>query len=90
MGDQNGILHGAARADGSGVANVTIDSYTVGDTAKIVITGQFKKPYFADVLCTGDTGGTFAIDQTNMDYGSVSVGNTSVQQFVISKNEFHL
>nr|HXK50455.1 C25 family cysteine peptidase [Clostridiales bacterium] len=60
MGDQNGVLHGAARANSSGVANVTISEYTVGDTGKLVITAQFKKPYFEDVLCTGDTGGTFS------------------------------
>ncbi|MCK5760563.1 MAG: DUF1573 domain-containing protein, partial [Candidatus Delongbacteria bacterium] len=86
MGDQEGVLHGAAQANSSGVANVPISTYTVGDTGKLVITAQFKQPYFEDVLCTGDTGGTFAIDQTNMNYGNVTVGGSSTMQFVISNS----
>ncbi|MCK5759788.1 MAG: choice-of-anchor D domain-containing protein, partial [Candidatus Delongbacteria bacterium] len=87
MTDQNGVLHGAARADGFGVANVIITPYTVGDEVNIVITNQFKKPYFSSgVLCTGDTGGTFAINETNLDYGNVSLGYNSTQQFQISNS----
>ncbi len=86
MGDQDGVLHGAARANSSGVANVTITEYTVGDTGKLVITAQFKQPYFEDVLCTGSTGGIFAINQTLMSYGSIDAGSTSVQQFQITNS----
>jgi hypothetical protein len=86
MGDQNGVLHGAARANSSGYANVTVTPYTVGDTGKMVITAQFKKPYFEDVLCTGDTGGTFAVNQSSLSYGNVDAGSTSVQQFIITNS----
>jgi len=84
MGDQNGVLHGAARANSSGVANVPITEYTVGDTGKLVITAQFKEPYFEDVLCTGSTGGTFSYTPTSLSYGSVSLGSSLVRTFQIS------
>ncbi len=84
MGDQNGVLHGAVRANSSGVAVVPVSEYTVGDTGKLVITAQFKKPYFEDILCTGSTGGTFAITETSLSYGNVDAGSTGVQQFQIT------
>ncbi|MDD4206083.1 MAG: C25 family cysteine peptidase [Candidatus Delongbacteria bacterium] len=86
MGDQNGNLHGAARANSSGVAVVPISTYTVGDTGKLVITAQFKQPYFEDVLCTGDTGGTFAYTPGSLSYGSVSLGSSLVKTFQISNS----
>ena len=86
MGDQAGVLHGAAQANSSGVAVVPISTYTVGDTGKLVITAQFKQPYFEDVLCTGDTGGDLAIDQSSMSYGNVTVGGNSTMQFIISNS----
>lgn len=86
MGDASGVLHGAARANSSGVASLTISPYTVGDTGKLVITAQFKKPYFEDVLCTGDTGGTFAYTPGSLSYGSVSLGSSLVKTFQISNS----
>jgi hypothetical protein len=86
MTDQNGNLHGAARADGSGVANVSISPYTVGDEVNIVITNQFKKPHFATIMCTGDTGGTFSQSTTSLSYGSLDIGASSTLQFTISNS----
>lgn len=86
MGDQNGNLHGAARANSSGVAVVPISTYTVGDTGKLVITAQFKQPYFEDILCTGATGGTFALDHSSLNFGNVTVGGSSTLQFEISNS----
>ncbi|NOR45076.1 MAG: hypothetical protein GQ534_05760, partial [Candidatus Delongbacteria bacterium] len=86
MGDQDGNLHGAAQANSSGVANVTVIGYSPGDTAKLVITGQFKKPYFADVLCTGDTGGTYSQSTTSLGYGSVNTGGSSTLQFTLTND----
>ncbi|NOR45710.1 MAG: DUF1573 domain-containing protein, partial [Candidatus Delongbacteria bacterium] len=86
MGDQAGVLHGAAQANSSGVAAISISAYTVGDTGKLVITAQFKQPYFEDVLCTGDTGGTYSVNQSNMNYGNVTVGGSSTIQFTISNS----
>ncbi|MCK4979892.1 MAG: hypothetical protein KAS62_05815, partial [Candidatus Delongbacteria bacterium] len=51
--DQSNVLHGAAQANSSGYASVSIDSYTNGDTAKLVVTAQFKKPYFEDITVGG-------------------------------------
>ncbi|MDY0018087.1 MAG: C25 family cysteine peptidase [Candidatus Delongbacteria bacterium] len=53
LSDQNGVLHGAARANSSGSATITVTSYSGGDTGKMVITAQFKKPYFADITVGG-------------------------------------
>jgi hypothetical protein len=86
MTDQNGVLHGAARADGSGVANVTIDPYTVGDEVNIVITNQFIKPYFSTIMCTGETGGTFSYTPASISYGSVSLGSSLLETFQISNS----
>ncbi|HQP70863.1 MAG TPA: C25 family cysteine peptidase, partial [Clostridiales bacterium] len=86
MGDQNGVLHGAARANSSGVATITVTPYTVGDTGKMVITAQFKQPFYADVNCTGATGGTFAINQTSLSYGNIDAGSTSVKTFTITNS----
>jgi len=55
LSDQSGVLHGAARANSSGNATVTITSYSEGDTAKLVITNQFKRPYFEDISVSGGT-----------------------------------
>ncbi|MDA3885893.1 MAG: C25 family cysteine peptidase [Candidatus Delongbacteria bacterium] len=86
MGDQSGVLHGAAQANSSGVAVVPISTYTVGDTGKMVITAQFKQPYYEDVLCTGDTGGDLSINQSSMNFGNVTVGGSSTMQFTISNS----
>ena len=86
MGDQNGNQHGAAQANSSGVAVVPISTYTVGDTGKLVITAQFKQPYFEDVLCTGDTGGDLGLSDTSLNFGYVTVGGNSTMQFTISND----
>ncbi|MDA3886066.1 MAG: C25 family cysteine peptidase [Candidatus Delongbacteria bacterium] len=86
MTDQSGNLHGAARADGSGVANVTITPYTVGDEVNIVITNQFKKPYFATIMCTGSTGGTFSQSTSSLGFGSLDIGASNTLQFTISNS----
>ena len=86
MGDQNGNLHGAARANSSGVAVVPISTYIVGDTGKMVITAQFKQPYFENVLCTGDTGGDLGLSNTSLNYGYITVGGSSTQQFTITNS----
>ncbi|HAQ61596.1 TPA: hypothetical protein DCR49_06300, partial [Candidatus Delongbacteria bacterium] len=86
MGDATGVLHGAARANSSGVAVVPVTAYTVGNTGKLVITAQFKRPFYADVLCTGATGGTYSDNQTSMNYGNVTVGGNSTMQFTITNS----
>ena len=86
MGDATGVLHGAARANSSGVAAVTVTPYTVGDVGKMVITAQFKRPFYADVNCTGATGGTYSDNQTSMNYGNVAAGTSSIQTFVITNS----
>ena len=86
MGDQSGVLHGAARANSSGVAVVPVTPYTVGNTGKLVITAQFKQPYFEDVLCTGATGGDLGLSDTSLNFGYVTVGGNSTLQFTISND----
>jgi hypothetical protein len=53
LSDQNGVLHGAARASSSGAATITVTAYSAGDTGKMVITAQFKRPYYADITVGG-------------------------------------
>jgi hypothetical protein len=86
LSDESGVLHGAAQANSSGFANLTITPFSPGDTGKMVVTARFSKPLFQDVLCTGDIGGTFAINQTSLSYGNVDAGSTSVRQFTITNS----
>ncbi len=50
LSDDSGVLHGAARANSSGVAVVSITNYDASQTGKLVITAQFKQPYFEDIF----------------------------------------
>jgi hypothetical protein len=48
ISDDNGILHGAAVADDMGYAVVPIEPFVSGN-AHVVVTSQFKKPYFSTI-----------------------------------------
>lgn len=52
----NGVLHGAALADVNGTANITIAPFVVPTTAKVVITGQNRIPYYDSILFVNPTG----------------------------------
>ena len=83
---KDGVLHGAAEANASGVANLTITPFSPGDIGDIVVTARFSKPYFGQATCTGDIGGTFSVDQTSLSYGSIDAGSTSVKTFTITNS----
>ncbi len=83
---KGGVLHGAAEANASGVATITITPFSPGDTGDIVVTARFSKPYYGQAFCTGDIGGTFSINQSSLSYGNVDAGSTSVQQFIITNS----
>lgn len=53
---KNGVLHGAALADGMGVAVVNIAPITVPGYANVVITAQNKEPHIDSVLVASPTG----------------------------------
>jgi len=53
LSDANNVLHGANVANSSGVATLTITPFTSGGTAKLVVTGQQLKPYFANITVNG-------------------------------------
>jgi hypothetical protein len=52
----NGVLHGAALADVNGAANITIAPFAVPTTAKVVITGQNRIPYYDSIQFVIPTG----------------------------------
>jgi hypothetical protein len=46
----NGVLHGAAQVNANGIANVNIIPFTAVDTADVVVTAQFRQPYFGRMV----------------------------------------
>jgi len=55
ISDNNGVLHGAAIANESGVATITITPFTSG-TAKLVVYAPMKKPVFKTIPVTSPNG----------------------------------
>lgn len=52
----NNVLYGAALADGSGVATITLDPFTVPGTADVVVTKQNRSPYVGTVIVASPSG----------------------------------
>lgn len=74
---KDGVLHGAALANGAGVAEVVLVPITEPGEADIVITGQNLKPFFGSVTVSTLSAG-FISDFTNITAGeSVQFSNTS-------------
>ena len=82
LSDPDGNLHGAARANSSGVANVTITPFTGYNTAHIVVTAQFKAPYFADIQVGASNDPYLTLEYAsitgdyNTTYDCIDVGGT--------------
>ncbi len=60
---QGNILYGAALADASGVAVVSLNPITTPGYAQIVITGQNWQPYFGSVMVASPTGPYVLLEQ---------------------------
>ena len=56
LSDGNGNLHGAALANSSGVASLNITPMGSTSNAKLVVSAQFKKPYFGTINVGGGSG----------------------------------
>ncbi len=66
---------------------VSLDhSFNVADDVTLTITGFNLETEQSVMMVTGDIGGTFAINQTSISYGSIDAGSTSVQQFQITNS----
>ncbi len=63
--DDAGDLHGAAVADEFGYAAVPVEPFVTGN-AHIVVTSQFKKPYFATVPVEALTGPYLIVNNHNL------------------------
>lgn len=63
----DGILHGAAMADGSGVALVNILPVSEPGEADVVITGQNLKPFIGTVLVSTPTGPHVVLQSFQID-----------------------
>jgi len=84
--DDDGVLHGVARANSSGVAEVTMTSFNSGN-AYLVITAQFAKPHFATIAIETATGPYVTVETItahNNEYGAlctvdITLENTGVE-----------
>ncbi|NOR45740.1 MAG: choice-of-anchor D domain-containing protein, partial [Candidatus Delongbacteria bacterium] len=67
--------------------NVSLDhGFAVASDVTVTVTGFNLETEQSIMMVTGDIGGTFAINETSLSYGSVSVGSNSSQQFIISNS----
>jgi len=73
---KNGVLHGAALANASGVAEVELIPITEPGEADVVITGQNLKPFFGTVLVSTPDGPHIALQSFEIDDAS---GNNNGQ-----------
>jgi len=87
--DDEGILHGAAVADESGYANVSLD-YFIDGNANIVVTSQFKKPYFSTIP-VGDATGPWLVNNFNefstLNFGESGTINIGIKNIGIAASE---
>ncbi|MBN2175613.1 MAG: choice-of-anchor D domain-containing protein [Bacteroidales bacterium] len=67
---KNGILHGAAIADPSGVAEVTMNpAITVPGTADVIVTRQNGQPFIGTVTVASPTGPYLSLNNVSVDDG---------------------
>ncbi len=67
---KNGVLHGAALTNASGVAEVELTPITEPGEADVVITGQNLKPFFGTVLVSTPDGPHVALQSFEIDDAS--------------------
>lgn len=63
----NGVLHGAALANSSGVAEVSLIPINEPGEADVVVTGQNLKPYIGSVLVSSPDGPHIALESFQID-----------------------
>jgi len=86
LSDDDGVLHGAARADETGEAVVGMDAFTSG-SAHLVVTAQFGKTYLEEIDVVPASGPYPVISSTtasNNNYGELCtvdlvMGNVGVE-----------
>ena len=64
---KDGVLHGAAIADETGLANVTLDPITVPGTADVVVTGQNFYPFIGTVAVAAPDGPYVLLNEYQID-----------------------
>ncbi|MBN3034826.1 MAG: choice-of-anchor D domain-containing protein [Bacteroidales bacterium] len=64
---KDGVLHGVAVADATGVADVQLDPITVPGTADVVITRQNGEPFFGTVVVASPTGPYVLLENFQID-----------------------
>ncbi|MEZ5083687.1 MAG: C25 family cysteine peptidase [Bacteroidales bacterium] len=67
---KNGVLHGAAVSDASGLANVVLDPITVPGIADVVITRQNGQPYIGTVTVASPSGPYLILESYLIDDNS--------------------
>ncbi|MBN2862393.1 MAG: hypothetical protein JXN62_04465, partial [Bacteroidales bacterium] len=69
----------------SGVVSVD-HNFTVGTDVTVTVSGFNLETEQAVFTVNGDTGGTFAVNQTSLSYGNVAAGSTSSQTFILTND----
>jgi hypothetical protein len=64
---KDGVLHGAALVDESGVVNVPIEPITSGGPVDVVVTGRQKIPYIEEVPAAALEGPYIVMDEAQVD-----------------------
>ncbi len=64
---KDGVLHGAAVANASGVADVTLTPITIPGTADVVVTRQNGQPYMGTVMVASPSGPYLSMESCQID-----------------------
>ncbi len=87
----NGILHGAALADATGIANITITPFTTDGIVDIIATKQNRKPFFGTVPAASPTGpymvlNTKSVNDASGNNNSIPEANENILLSVVLNN----
>lgn len=63
----DGVLHGTALADASGIANITLDPIQTPGDADVVVTRQNREPYIGTVLVNNPAGAFITLSSFNIN-----------------------
>lgn len=87
--DDNGFLHGAALADETGSALIPIEPFISGN-AHIVVSCQFKKPYFTSIPVVAPEGAYLKVNDYTLsttDFGTFGTIDLELKNIGISTSE---
>ena len=88
MSDDAGVLHGVGLVSATGSITLNIEPYVSGN-AHLVVTSQFKKPYFEDIQIAALTGPYISIKDFTVNgnlYGSTATADIELKNIGVESS----